>query len=251
MSKKKTLWIFVGAAIVLSLFAAFWGNRLNSDGLLPLVCGAALIDCVNPCAISVLLLTVAFLLSAGALRLDILKIGLFYIAGIFIAYLSVGLGLLTVIGLFVVPGLVAKIGAILLVLVGLIELANVFWPRFPIKLKIPQFTHRRIAVLIEKSSRLAALALGLLVGVYEFPCTGGPYLSILGLLHDRATFGRGAAYLLIYNLIFVAPLIAVLFVSSGKKSLEAVEKWKKGSNRALKIGSGLAMIVLGVIIYLI
>ena len=37
----------------------------------------------------------------------------------------------------------------------------------------------------------AAFALGVVVGLCEFPCTGGPYLMILGLLHDRGTYTSG------------------------------------------------------------
>jgi len=251
MRNKKIFLIFLAAAVILAVFAVFVGNRVDSDGLLPVVCAAALIDCVNPCSFSVLLLTIAFLLSAGAMRMDILKIGLFYVFGIFVAYLGIGLGLLNAIGLFGVSGLMAEIGAIILIAVGFIELINVFWPKFPVKLKIPGFTHRKIAALIEKGSVAAAFILGVLVGIFEFPCTGGPYLSIIGLLHDRVTYGRGVAYLLIYNIIFILPLLVVLFVSSKKTLLDAVEKWRKDNGRRMKIIGGLAMVVLGVIIFLI
>jgi cytochrome c biogenesis protein CcdA len=251
MRNKKIFLIFLAAAVILAVFAVFVGNQVNSDGLLPVICAAALVDCVNPCAFSVLLLTIAFLLSAGAMRMDILKIGLFYVLGIFVAYLGIGLGLLKAIGLFGVSGLIAEIGAIILIAVGFIELLNVFWPKFPVKLKIPGFTHRKIAGLIEKGSMAAAFILGALVGVFEFPCTGGPYLSILGLLHDRVTYSRGVAYLLIYNIIFILPLLVVLFASSKKTLLDAIEKWRKDNSRRMKIIGGLAMVVLGVIIFLI
>src|SRR3989338_6909800 len=45
-----------------------WDMSSGGKWLLPLVAVAALIDSVNPCAFSVLLLTIAFLFSLGKLR---------------------------------------------------------------------------------------------------------------------------------------------------------------------------------------
>ncbi|MBI4434585.1 hypothetical protein HY635_02100, partial [Candidatus Uhrbacteria bacterium] len=53
---------------------ALWDLSRGGTWLLPLVAVAAVIDSVNPCAFSVLLLTVAFLLSIGRLRSDLLRI---------------------------------------------------------------------------------------------------------------------------------------------------------------------------------
>src|SRR3989338_7590233 len=104
--KKKffILSIFLVAAISLLIFMKYnsfstgfiW--RLSNEGklLFPLVSISALIDSINPCAFSILLLTIAFLFSLGALRGNIIRIGIAYISGIFIAYLSIGLGMLSV-----------------------------------------------------------------------------------------------------------------------------------------------------------
>ncbi|KKU56475.1 MAG: putative membrane protein, partial [Candidatus Amesbacteria bacterium GW2011_GWA2_47_11] len=57
---------------------------------LPVITSAALIDSVNPCAISVLLLTIGFLLSLEKSRREILSIAGFYILGIFVTYILIG-----------------------------------------------------------------------------------------------------------------------------------------------------------------
>ena len=109
-SKKRSpvsarLLILVGAILaVAGLYVVVrytpWGASLVysvSNGgtrLLPLVIGSALVDSINPCAFSVLLLTVAFLFNLGRLRGRILTVGLAYIAGLFLVYLLIGLGLL-------------------------------------------------------------------------------------------------------------------------------------------------------------
>ncbi len=217
----------------------------------PIVTISAIIDSINFCAFSVLLLTIAFLFSAGNTRSRILKIGGFYIAGIFLTYILIGLGIMRTLYFFNTPHFMAKIGASIMVLFGVINIINEFFPAFPIKLKIPASAHQKMAGLIQKSSVPTAFFLGVLVGLYEFPCTGGPYLMILGFLHDRATSIKGVAYLLFYNLVFVLPLVITLFIASNETLLGKLRMWKENKNIRIKFLSGIAMIVLGVIIFML
>ncbi|MBI4920004.1 hypothetical protein HY838_01805 [Candidatus Azambacteria bacterium] len=219
---------------------------------LPLVAAAAIIDSVNFCAFSVLLLTVAFLFSAGDLRPKILKIGGLYIAGIYLVYVSIGFGIMQALQFFGAPHFMAKVGALILIILGAVNIINEFFPAFPIKLKIPAGAHQRMAKLIEQGSAPAGFLLGVLVGISEFPCTGGPYLTILGFLHDRgAVYLKGVFYLLFYNFIFIVPLLIALFAASNKTLLEKIQNWQKNKTIKIRFLSGLAMIVLGVIILML
>jgi len=218
---------------------------------LPIVTIAAIIDSINFCAFSVLLLTIAFLFSVGYIRSKILKIGGFYIAGIFLVYILIGLGIIQTLHFFNMPHFMAKIGASVMILFGAINIINEFFPAFPIKLKIPTSAHQKMAALIEKGSVPTAFFLGVLVGLYEFPCTGGPYLMILGFLHDRTTYIKGAAYLLFYNMVFVLPLVITLFIASNKTLLGKLRVWRENKNIRIKFLSGVAMIILGVIIFML
>lgn len=231
--------------------AALWNWSNGGTWLLPLVLVAALMDSINPCAFSILVLTVAFLFSVGKLRSDILKIGGVYILGIFLVYLAIGLGILQTLHLFNTPHFMAKVGATLLVAMGLLSVINHLFPRFPIKLKIPHASHEKIAQLMEKASMPAAFLLGALVGLCEFPCTGGPYLLVLGLLHDQATYLKGLGYLILYNAIFVLPLMVILLMSSDAALLDKVKTWKQENTGAMRLWGGVAMILLGLIIFII
>ena len=99
-----------------------------------LVTIAAVIDSVNFCAFSVLILTIAFLFNAGKTRTNIIKIGGVYIAGIFLIYVSIGLGIMRALNFFNVPHFMGKIGAAILILAGAISILNEFFPAVPIKL---------------------------------------------------------------------------------------------------------------------
>lgn len=228
-----------------------WNLSNGGKWLFPLVGISALIDSINPCAFSILLLTIAFLLSVGKLRSRVLKIGGAYILGIFLVYILIGLGILQTLHIFNTPHFMAKVGASLLILLGLINLINEFFPAFPIKLRIPQFAHHKMAELLEKGSMPAAFVLGGLVGLCEFPCTGGPYLMVLGLLHDQATYLKGVGYLLFYNLIFILPLVIILLTASRPILIEKVQLWQQKERKMMRLGGGIVMIALGALIFLL
>ena len=259
--KNKKLWlsvivgaVFVGLVILLraspSTSGVLWQWSSGGKWLLPLVSVAALIDSINPCAFSILLLTIAFLFSVGNLRSSILKIGGVYILGIFAAYMLIGLGIFQALHIFNTPHFMAKLGSWLLIILGLINILGVFFPKFPIKLKIPDGAHGLMARLMAKVSVPTAFLLGALVGLCEFPCTGGPYLMVIGLLHDQGTYLSGLGYLIFYNLIFVAPLVILLWIGSNEKLLEKVQGWQRAERPTMRLWGGIAMIVLGLIIFL-
>jgi cytochrome c biogenesis protein CcdA len=60
-------------------------------------------------------------------------------------------------------------------------------------------------------------------------------------------FGEGLRYLLLYNFIFVLPLIAILLVVSFGLSPETVNSWRVGSRRMLRLIIGIAMIAIGAV----
>lgn len=262
MKNGKKLIILVCAVAFMAAFGVFlkvspaatgfvWDLSRGGEFFLPLVVVSAILDSINPCAFSVLLLTIAFLVSIGQLRKGILKMGAAYIAGLFLVYLLIGLGILRTLTLFGTPNLMGRVGAALLIALGILNLINVFFPKFPVKLGLPRTTHEKMATLMEKASMPAAFGLGILVGLFEFPCTGGPYLMILGLLHDRGTFISGFWYLILYNLIFVLPLAVILGIASNETLLARVQAWRKENVRGMHLWGGLAMVALGLIILLV
>ena len=80
--KNKIYWLIAAAVIVIGT-ALFFSSlksadilwQLSNGGklLLPLIVAAALVDSINPCAFSILLITIAFLFSLGQVRSSILN----------------------------------------------------------------------------------------------------------------------------------------------------------------------------------
>jgi cytochrome c biogenesis protein CcdA len=248
--------IIVGLVLLVAIIyfhsissSGFMPSASGGKYLLPLLVASALVDSTNPCAFSILLLTIAFLFSIGRLRSDILKAGGLYVFGIFLVYILIGLGILQTLDVFNVPHFMAKIGATILILFGLISITNHFFPKFPIRLGIPQSAHERLAELMVKASLPTSFGLGVLVGLFEFPCAGGPYLSVLGLLHDKGSFWAGFGYLILFNVIFVLPLTVMLLIASNKTLLEKAQAWRKSETGKARLWGGLAMVVIGLIIF--
>src|SRR3989344_4844683 len=228
-----------------------WNMSQGGEWLLPLVLISSLLDSVHPCSFSILLITIAFLFGLQMTRKKILQLGGLYIAGIFVAYLLIGLGLLKVLHLFNTPHFMGKLGASLLILFGVVNLINRFFPKFPIKLKIPTVSHTAMGRLMEKASFPAAFGLGLLVGICQFPCMGGPYLMVIGLLRDQVTYLAGFGYLTLYNLILISPLLVVLWIAADKAIVNKIQEWKITNLKGLRFWAGSAMIIIGILIFFI
>ncbi len=228
-----------------------WSMSKEGAWLLPLVLISALLDSVHPCSFSILLITIAFLFGMQMSRRKILQLGGTYIAGIFSAYFLIGLGILKVLHIFNTPHFMGKLGATLLITFGVLNLLNRFFPAFPIKLRIPGILKGPMAKLMDKASFPAVFGLGVLVGICQFPCMGGPYLMVIGLLRDQMTYMNGFGYLLLYNFILIIPLVTVLFISADKTLVDKVQIWKRDNVGGLKLWTGIAMIIIGILILFI
>jgi len=257
---KRLLALLISAIVIAGVVILFrttigteilWNISNSGQWLFPLVTISALIDAINPCAFAVLLLTIAFLFSIGKLRGNVLRVGGIYIFGIFLAYILIGLGLLQAFHLFNTPNFMGQLGAALVIALGVINILTYLWPSFPIRLKIPSLSHNKIATLMEKATLPTAFALGVLVGLCEFPCTGGPYLMVIGLLHDQVTLFSGVIYLFWYNILFVLPLVVVLLIVGDAKVVDKVQQWKTKNMKQSRLTAGIIMILLGLLIFAI
>lgn len=225
-------------------------SDMSAGSFLLLVISTGLLDGVNPCAFAVLLFFVAILFRVGAksslekTKKRVLMVGLIYITAVFIAYLIIGLTFLRMFTIIPFTDVVAKIGVFVLILLGVINIKDYFWPNKGLSLGIPKSLWEIIRRWMHKFAIPATFAVGLMVALFEFPCTGGIYVAILGLLAFRATFIAGLVYLLIYNFAFVFPLVIILLFACNKSLISfSLTKWQQHKYRTMKV-SGLIMITL-------
>jgi cytochrome c biogenesis protein CcdA len=220
-----------------------------NDLRLPTVIVTALIDSINPCAIGVLVLLVSALLVLSEHRRKMLLTGIIYVTAVFITYFLAGLGLLTFIHSMQIGEMVGIMTGFLVIILGLVEIKDFFWYGKGFSLSIPASQIDRIKKYAEEGTVVAAIILGIIVSAVELPCTGGPYLAITTLLAERLDF-MAIMYLLLYNFIFVLPLlIIVLLAYFGTTTLD-IKHWKDKYKRWMRLVTGLLMLGLGVLLIL-
>jgi len=218
-----------------------------------LVITTALIDSINPCAIGVLILMISVILSGGHTTKRLLLLGGAYIFAIFATYLIAGLGLMYF--LSNVPIVVAEYLSIavglLVIFAGILEIKDFFWYGKGPSLQIPHYFAVKIKEFSTSNKSVwGVMALGAFVAAVELPCTGAPYLAIITIL--KVNFDVYAMILLvIYNILFVAPLIIILLMVAGGTKISAVAKFKEEGKGSMRLGMGILLIGLGWLLILI
>jgi len=216
------------------------GNKLT----IPIVILAAAVDAINPCAFAVLIILMTAALSIADKK-RALKFGIFFTVAIYISYFLVGLGLFSIIQtassfshyFYLIITLLALI-------IGLLNLKDFFWYGKGFLMEIPLSWRPAMKKLINRAtSPIGAFLVGFIVSLFELPCTGGPYLVILGLLANEVSRSVGIGYLLLYNLIFVAPLIILsIIIYKGLASTQKLESIRQDKLKILHLIAGIIML---------
>ncbi|MBE0612166.1 MAG: cytochrome C biogenesis protein [Burkholderiales bacterium] len=217
---------------------------------------AGVVDGINPCAFTVLLLFITALTStlrvgehdANRVRVRMLSLGGIYIAAVFLTYLALGVGLLASMDLFTRQHLPARLGALLAVLFGLWMLKDYFLPELGWRLQAPGRVGT-IARQAAKSATLPALITGgFLIGLCTVPCSGAVYLGVLSLLALQPTALLGYAYLLLYNVVFILPLVAILIAASSRPTLVRLARWNLHYKDWVRLALGSGVVLMGLLI---
>lgn len=210
-----------------------------------LVAITGFLDGIHPCAIAILIFFIAFLLTLHKSFKNILGLGLVYIIVIFLTYLAIGIGLFSGIMLFGQHHFFAKLGSWLLIFLGVVNLKDYFFPQFKLGIKIPKVPNEKIKGYLQKATLPTVILAAFLVALCSVPCSGGIYAAIIALLASKTTFFTGFLYLLLYNLMFVMPLIILLVLATNPYTLVKFGEWQQKHKRTQKLVMGLFMIILG------
>jgi cytochrome c biogenesis protein CcdA len=220
---------------------------------LGLVITSAAIDSINPCAIGVLILMVSVILGQGGGTRRLIVNGMAYIFAIFATYLIAGLGLVyffSAIPMVLAEYLSLAVGS-LVILAGILEVKDYFWYGKGFSLQIPKYFANKIHEYSTKKTNIfGIMLLGAFVAAVELPCTGAPYLAIITILRidfNMIAFGM----MVLYNIIFVLPLIIILFMVAGGTKISVVSKWKEEGKGKMRLFMGLLLCALGWILILI
>src|SRR5680860_1415887 len=110
-------------------------NNLSTLKIISLVGFTGFLDGIHPCAIAILIFFIAFLLAMQKKVKNVFFLGLVYIFVIFLTYLGIGVGFFSGVMLFGRHHFFAELGSGLLIIMGIIQVKDYFFPHLPIHLK--------------------------------------------------------------------------------------------------------------------
>jgi len=70
-------------------------------------------------------------------------------------------------------------------------------------------------------------------------------LAVLSLLAMQATTLAGFGYLVLYNALFVLPLVVILLLASYRPTLNRLAHWNLHHKERLRLGIGTGVVVMG------
>ena len=176
-----------------------------------------------------------------------------YVVAVYSTYFLLGMGIVSAAATAGFSTYFYWFAAVAAILAGLLEIKDYFWYGKGFSLQIIPGGAERIKKYtgyfesMETKHPLLSLALAFALGIFvvfvELPCTGAPYLAVLGMI-SAGDLADGVPLLLLYNLIFILPLLAIisLVYFGNSKKLEA---WRKQNRGLMRLAIGLFLIMLG------
>jgi len=202
---------------------------------------AGLTDGINPCAFTVIVFFISFLALQGYRKRELILIGLAFILAVFFTYLGIGLGIFNFFyrfsGFWIVTHLLNMIIGILSIILGIFAVYDFILFKKSgstegLILQLPKSIKERIHKVVgffyrknlaEKQQNLkpalvklvfSALITGFLVSLLEAVCTGQVYLPTISFVLKSTTLKLAAlGYLLLYNIMFIVPLMVILVLA--------------------------------------
>jgi len=236
----------VAKAVVIQVSKGGHAEVTRIEGFLSLLAIAvplALSDSINPCALYIyVLLLIAAALSSGSSRRAMLLTGIAFVSAIYVGYLALGLGLLK--ALTYVPAYRWVFGAI--------ALGFGAWTIVSGVAKKSRVAAKGLVYdLLPRASTSVPIsfALGLFVTFTLLPCSAGPYVTFLGIA-SRYPQSVVMPVLLIYNLLFVSPMLGLLGAISATMRFESVQRAIVERGPTLSIIAGAILALIGVLVLL-
>lgn len=228
-----------------------------SDLSLLNIVGLALVDAVNPCALAVMtIVLMSILLKNPEKRRNALLGGLNFSLAVFILYFVYGL-LFTQIFAEVLPNTgtyslyIFRGFGVFAIILGLLNLKDfLYYKPGSVMTEMPLRLRPKMKKLVNKiTSPRGAFVIGLAVTLFLLPCTIGPYIIASGQL-SVLQFVERIPWLLLYNLIFIIPMVGIsIGIYLGLSTVDKVSGWKEQNIKYLHLVESIILIGLGIAMF--
>lgn len=223
---------------------------------------AGLVDGINPCAFTTLLFFMSYLALRGGSRKRIAAAGLAFAAGVFLSYLLIGFGLFNALRLggrlqslrLALRIAVSVITAVFCALTVLDIIRLRRGGKADPSLRLPESLRLRINAAVRSGLGSRAFiagvfGTGILVSVLELACTGQVYFPAISFMVQTDASALGIGSLLLYNLAFIAPLLAVLALALAGVRQEAVRSYFQRHLAEAKAAQAVLFAALAVLVW--
>jgi cytochrome c biogenesis protein CcdA len=232
-------------------------ERFSSFGLLTVV-GAGLLDGVNPCAFATMIFLISYLTMRKRTGKALLATGAAFTLGVFLTYLGVGFGFLRFLSSLPFLDIIGKwiYGLTAVLCLALAWGSYVDYRRArqgrleDMSLKLPERLRDWSKTLIREGTGakrfvLSSFALGFGVSLVELACTGQVYLpTIIFVLGVPEWRGYAGLLLLVYNIMFILPLVGVFVLVYYGTSSEQLIEWMNKHAATVKLGMAALFLLL-------
>jgi hypothetical protein len=237
-------------------------KRRSQGFTIGMVIVAGLTDGINPCAIASLVFLMSLLRLSRNADKGLLVLGAAYCLASFGTYIAIGFGLLRVIHLLDgFEDMQKGIEAVLLVILVVLALLSFkdAWQfnkngnTDAITLQLPN----RIKTLIHKAVReglrlrnlvIGGAAIGVLVTGLETVCTGQVLIpTLVVVIRESGKSTRELCYLLLYNIMFIVPLVTVFILTYFGLRTQTLLDWSKRHVVFSKVLLGIFFLLMAVL----
>lgn len=277
VARPRLLLLLIGGTVIAASAVAFIGiaprmadHQAIVELSVPAIVAAGFLDGFNPCAFGVLILFATFALGLAtrqsladggtggapdtrAASRTVLGLGAFFVVGVLVTYFLLGLGLLTAVASLTNFGgnhLPSRIAALIAIGLGLWMIRDILLPDTGWKLEAPRALHGRMRDWARTSSPVALFGGGVLIGLCTVPCSGAIYLGVVALLGSGGTVAAGLGGLVLYNLAYITPLVALLILASRPGLIRVVNRWHLEHAGGTKVVLAIVVLALGFAILL-
>ena len=225
------------------------------------VIAGGLADGINPCAFATLVFFIAYLERIKQGKKVLLSIGISFSLAVFLGYLLIGLGILEFYYKIEEIGVVSKYVYLFAGAFAITFAIFNAWDYFKVEkkgktiLQLPRFLKRRrgriIKILTEKEGivilTVLAFIVGLGISLLEFVCTGQILIPIMAVIKSASTLKTTAfTYLVLYNIMFIVPLLLILVLYYVGYSSRALGEFQKKRQGLVKILTASILAAIGI-----
>lgn len=227
---------------------------------------AGLVDGINPCVFATLVFFMSLLAVSRITGAKLLLVGGTYCLACFLSYLALGFGLFRFLKLFsgyhLIQGGIELLLILILIVFSFLSFRDA--RRFrqsgkaeQVTLQLPGSVKRKIHDVMRRGLKYrflipGAFVIGVLVTALESVCTGQVYVPTLVLMvREAGTGGRWVWYLLLYNFMFILPLLFLFIAAWRGITTPMFLRWSKRNAVSGKITLGCFFLLMaGLMIFL-